>query len=69
MDLYNKLSVYKFDLIKLLIRGKSSNSSYFKKLKETFILVDTLMKRIKNEETIDCTAEIKAIDEFISKTK
>lgn len=68
-DIQEQLAIYKFDLIKRCLNGKGKDSSYWKELREKLTLLDSLIKRIKNDNSIECTKELSEIQNFIAKTR
>lgn len=68
-DINEQLAIYKFDLIKRCLSGKGKDSSYWKELREKLTLLDSLIKRIKNDNSIECTKELSEIQNFIAKTR
>ena len=68
-DINEQLAIYKFDLIKRCLNGKGKDSSYWKELREKLTLLDSLIKRIKNDNSIECTKELSEIQNFIAKTR
>ncbi len=68
-DINEQLAIYKFDLIHRCINAKGKGSNYWKELREKLILVDSLIKRVKTNNSIECTKEISEIQDFIAKTR
>lgn len=68
-DINEQLAIYKFDLIKRCFNAKGKDSSYWKELKEKLTTLDSLIKRAKADDSIECTKEISEIKEFIAKTR
>ena len=68
-DINEQLAIYKFDLIHRCINSKGKGSNYWKELREKLILVDSLIKRVKNNSTLECTRELSEIQDFIAKTR
>ena len=68
-DINEQLAIYKFDLIKSCLSAKGKDSSYWKELREKLTTLESLIKRIKADNTIECTKEISEIKDFIAKTR
>ena len=68
-DIQEQLAIYKFDLIHRCINAKGKGSNYWKELKEKLILLDSVIRRVKVDKTIECTKELSEIQNFIAKTR
>lgn len=68
-DIHEQLIIYKFDLIHKCINAKGKGANYWKELKKKLILVDSLIKKVKANNSIECTKEIAEIKDFITKTR
>lgn len=68
-NINEQLAVYKFDLIHRCLSAKDKDSNYWKELRDKLALLNVLIKRAKEDNTIECTKEMSEIEEFISKTR
>ena len=68
-DINEQLAIYKFDLIHRRLSAKGKDSNYWKELREKLALLNSLIKRIKADNTIECAKEISEIQDFIAKTR
>ena len=68
-DINEQLAIYKFDLIKRCLNAKGKDSSYWKELREKLTTLESLIKRVKNDKTLECTKELAEIEDFIAKTR